>query len=302
MYQKITNVASFLVDKFFDWGNNMINLLPNLIVAILIFILFILLARLARKGIARLLSRLTDNEAVVRLVAKIVYLVVFGIGILVSLEALHLDRAVTSVLAGVGVIGLGLGIAFQDLAANFISGVSMAVKNQVKINDIIQTGDFYGKVSYVGLRETILQTVQGQSVIIPNKEIYQNPMIHYTTHHMRRIDLAVGISYGEDLHMVEKITVSAIQKLDFLLKGKEVKFYYTEFGSSSINFQVQYWIYFHNHAEYLHAISEGIKAIKDAYNQAGITIPFPIRTLDFGIKGGTPLSEMLGSKEERRTD
>ncbi len=298
MYSEISNAAAFIANKFYQWGLDTLELLPNLIVAILLILLFVLLARMVRRGVIRLLSRFMQNEAVVKLIAKLAYIFVFAIGILISLEVLHLERTVTSLLAGIGVIGLGLGIAFQDLAANFISGVSMAMKNQVKIGDLIKTGEFYGTVSYVGLRETIIRTISGQDVIIPNKEIYQNPMIHYTAHQKRRIDLAIGVSYGEDLEAVEKITLEAIRGLDFLLKGKEVKLYFTQFASSSINLEVQYWISFRTHAEYVHAVSEGIKAVKSAYNKNGITIPFPIRTLDFGIKGGTPLADVLSESSK----
>ena len=232
MYSEISNAAAFIANKFYQWGLDTLELLPNLIVAILLILLFVLLARMVRRGVIRLLSRFMQNEAVVKLIAKLAYIFVFAIGILISLEVLHLERTVTSLLAGIGVIGLGLGIAFQDLAANFISGVSMAMKNQVKIGDLIKTGEFYGTVSYVGLRETIIRTISGQDVIIPNKEIYQNPMIHYTAHQKRRIDLAIGVSYGEDLEAVEKITLEAIRGLDFLLKGKEVKLYFTQFAST----------------------------------------------------------------------
>lgn len=293
MYREISDAAAFIANKFYQWGIDTIQLLPNLIVALLLLLLFVLFARLVRRGVARLLTRFMHNEAVVRLIAKLAYIFVIAIGILISLEVLHLERTVTSLLAGIGVIGLGLGIAFQDLAANFISGVSMAMKNQVKIGDLIKTGDYYGTVTYVGLRETIIRTITGQDVIIPNKEIYQNPMIHYTAHKKRRIDLAIGVSYGEDLAHVEKVTLEAIRGLNCLLKGQDVELYFNEFASSSINLEVQYWISFRTHAEYVYAVSEGIKAVKAAYNANGITIPFPIRTLDFGIKGGTPLAELL---------
>jgi len=293
MYREISNAAAFIANRFYQWGIDTIQLLPNLIVALLLLLLFVFFARLIRRGVARLLTRFMHNEAVVRLIAKLAYIFVIAIGILISLEVLHLERTVTSLLAGIGVIGLGLGIAFQDLAANFISGVSMAMKNQVKIGDLIKTGEYYGTVTYVGLRETIIRTITGQDVIIPNKEIYQNPMIHYTAHKKRRIDLAIGVSYGEDLEHVERVTLEAIRGLNCLLKGQDVQLYFNQFASSSINLEVQYWISFRTHAEYVSAVSEGIKAVKAAYNANGITIPFPIRTLDFGIKGGTPLAEVL---------
>lgn len=98
---------------------------------------------------------------------------------------------------------------------------------------------------------------------------------------------------GEDLQRVEDITLAAVKSIDYLRKDKPIDFYYQEFGNSSINFVVRYWVNFHKLTDYLRALSDGIKRIKVAYDKNNITIPFPIRTLDFGIKGGKTPGEVL---------
>jgi small conductance mechanosensitive channel len=105
--------------------------------------------------------------------------------------------------------------------------------------------------------------------------------------------LKVGVSYGEDLEQVRAVTLNAIKALPDLLAREDISLYYTEFGDSSINFELRFWINFKKQPDYLQARSEAIIAIKKAYNKHNISIPFPIRTLDFGIKGGEKLNEVL---------
>jgi small conductance mechanosensitive channel len=141
--------------------------------------------------------------------------------------------------------------------------------------------------------------MQGQDVVIPNRLIVENVYTHYTMNGIRRIDLGIGISYGDDLEKAERITLQAIQKLDFLKEDKPVDLYYEEFGSSSINFILRYWVDFSKETDYLKALSEGIKSIKTAYDENDITITFPIRTLDFGMKGGKTFSDMINEVDPK---
>ncbi len=111
----------------------------------------------------------------------------------------------------------------------------------------------------------------------------------------------VGISYGDDLEKVEEITLEAINRINYLDKDKPVDLYFLEFGNSSINFVVRYWVNYYKQTDYLKALSDGIKNIKKSYDNNNITIPFPIRTLDFGIKGGEKLSEMMTLESDLHT-
>ncbi len=130
-------------------------------------------------------------------------------------------------------------------------------------------------------------------VLIPNKNVFQNPLINYSQTAQRRIDLSVGVSYGDDLEKVKKITIGAVQDVPNRIEGKDVELFYEEFGNSSINFILRIWTNYTTQKEFKHSISEAIQKIKKAYNENDIMIPFPIRTLDFGIKGGEKLSEVL---------
>jgi small conductance mechanosensitive channel len=150
-----------------------------------------------------------------------------------------------------------------------------------------------GKITQINLRDTVLRTFQGQMVIIPNKEVLQNPIENFSLLGKRRMDLTVGVSYGEDLQKVKDITLRAVQGIEGLTKEDEITFFYKEFGDSSINFDIRLWVHTPEQPDYLQVRSEAVMRIKKAYDENNITIPFPIRTLDFGIKGGMPLSDVV---------
>ena len=160
---------------------------------------------------------------------------------------------------------------------------------------LIKSNDFFGVVKRINLRTTDILTPQGQMVLIPNKEVFQSPLINYSETGGRRIDLTVGISYGDDLEKVKNVTLGIIKDIPHQAPDSKVELFYEKFGDSSINFVVRVWLNAISQKEYKEAASEIIMKIKKAYDENDITIPFPIRTLDFGIKGGEKFSEMLES-------
>ena len=295
MFDKITNASSIVIDKMENWLETAISMLPNFIIAVLVVFIFYFLSKLVRIVLGKVLHRSMSNDSIIRLILSLTGFAIMLTGLMVALSVMKLDKTVTSVLAGVGVIGLALGFAFQDAAANFISGVAMAVKSPINIGDIVETNSYFGTVKRIGLRSTTMTTPQGQDVVLPNRLIFQNPYTQFTINGERRIDLEVGISYGDDLEKVEDLSTKAIEAIPYLKKDKEVEFFYTAFGDSSINFVVRYWVNYGRQPDYFSAVSDGIKNLKKTYNENDITIPFPIRTLDFGIKGGEKLNSMLNS-------
>ncbi|NND72258.1 MAG: mechanosensitive ion channel family protein [Rhodothermales bacterium] len=268
-------------------------MLPNLVAAVLITIVFALLARLVRRIATSGINKVASNLQVANLVGSVVYIVVLTAGLFVALGVLNLDKTVTTLLAGVGVIGLALGFAFQDIAANFMSGIFLAFRKPFEIGDIVETNGVTGTVNVLNLRATVLMTPTGQKVIVPNKHVFENPITNYTAYGRRRVDVGVGVSYGDDLEKAKRLALEAAAKVSSRDTDTEPTLFFTEFGGSSINFVVRIWVPFKKQPDYLSAQSEAIMLIKDAFDKNDITIPFPIRTLDFGIKGGETLAAMM---------
>ncbi len=289
---KAAKVVETVTGKLESWMETFIGLLPNMAIALILFIIFLLLAKFIKQIALRLFRKSSDNVALQNLLGTLVYYSVVGTGLFIILEVLHLGKAVTSLLAGVGVLGLALGFAFQDIVANFVSGIILAFRKPYRVGDIIKVNDYMGPVSRTNLRVTVIKTFQGQEVYLPNKDVLDSPIENFTILGERRIDLAVGISYGDDLKKVRKVVVDALNKVEGVIRKEDMIFTYTAFGDSSINFEIKFWIKYPDDPGFLEMRTQAIMAIKAAFDANDITIPFPIRTLDFGIKGGEKLSEM----------
>lgn len=289
---EIQNASEIILDKLENWTRTAIEMLPNIITAILIVVAGYLIAKLTRNLIERAMRKVTGHGALLSLITTAVHTAIILIFSFWALGVLNLDRTVTTLLAGAGIIGLALGFAFQDIMANFMSGVFMAIRKPFREGDLISSQDNQGIVLKLNLRATILRSLQGQILIIPNKEVFENTIKNYNTLGRRRIDLECGVSYGDDLEKVKKLTLEAVQNIKGVMKDQDISLYFTEFGDSSINFVVRFWVKFKKQPDYLGAKSEAIMAIKKVYDDNDIMIPFPIRTLDFGIKGGEKLHEV----------
>ena len=293
----VSDAANGLVAKLDSWFDTLVLYLPNLVVAILIVVVAALLARVVRGVVSSVLGRVTDRAPqarnVVDLLSTIAYVVVLAAGTFMALGVLNLDGVVTTLLAGAGVVGLALGFAFQDIASNFIAGILMAVRTPFVVGEIIETNGFMGTVREISLRSTLLDTFTGQRVILPNAKVYGDPIVNYSAQRVRRVDLACGVGYGDDLGHAQRVAVDAVEGLDLRLQDRPVQLYYTEFGDSSINFTVRFWVDFGKQTDFLEAQSQAIQAVKAAFDREGVTIPFPIRTLDFDPNGGVDLRGAL---------
>ena len=290
--EQVAEPVQTVVQKLEGWLDSFISLIPNMAVTLLLIVIFLVLAKLGSKLFKKLFSKTSNNEALEQLFSTIIYVAILSIGLFIMLGVLGLDKALTSILAGIGVIGLALGFAFQDIAANFLSGIILAFRRPFKSGDIIESKDIMGKVTKTNLRDTVIETFQGQEVYIPNKDFLQHAFYNYSALEKRRVDLAVGVSYADDLEKVEDVVLSAIKNLEGVIDKDKIVFDYAEFDSSSINFNIRFWIEYPGEPTYFTMKSKAVKAIKSAFQEQDITIPFPIRTLDFGIKGGQKLSQM----------
>lgn len=295
---ELDSAYELIMGKVEGWITTAIEMLPNLAIALLVLVVFYVLGKLIRRLVKKLLHKATTNKTVINLAQTVIGVIVVSIGVFLALSILQLDDAVTSLLAGAGIIGLALGFAFQDIAANFISGFLLSIRHPFGIGDIIESNGYYGTVEKLNLRNTIIKTPQGQIVYIPNKEVYENPFKNFTKNYERRVDLECGISYGDDLEKAKKITIEAVEGIEGRDKDRDVEFYYNEFGGSSINFVVRFWVNFKKNPDFWDPQSQAIMAIKKAFDENDIMIPFPIRTLDFGIRGGEKLDTMISSRNE----
>jgi small conductance mechanosensitive channel len=299
----INQAVEPVVEKLQSWSDTLLGLLPNLVVAILLLILAWIAGRLARRLATRVARRADARSAIVRLLGTLTFLGVLGLGVFIALGVLELDKTVTSLLAGAGVVGLALGFAAQSLAANVISGTVISLRRPFREGDLVESGAHFGTVSRIDLRVTHIERADGQVVLIPNRDVLENPLINFSTHPPRRVEVEVGVTYDADLDEVRAVTIDAVEAVQGRLEERDVEVYFREFGGSSINVLTRFWVPDDRQSGVLAAQSDAIRRIHRAYAAHGITIPFPIRTLDFGIEGGRTLTEAMRplTAGERRT-
>ncbi|MFN2430374.1 MAG: mechanosensitive ion channel family protein [Cryomorphaceae bacterium] len=290
----IPKVTSKLADKLEGWLEDFISVLPNIALGIVIVIATVLIGRLIKKLSNKYMQRWGTDETISSFLSKLFYLIVIIMGLMLALSVMELSKTVTSILAGLGILGLALGFAFQDTAANFMSGIYITFNQPFAVGDIVETNEGHmGKVREISLRVTQVETFDGPVVYIPNRFLFEQSFTNYTELGKRRIRLGCGISYGDDLDKVEEVAIEAMQSVEGRLESEEVTVFWTEFGDSSINFTVNIWFeYNRDNRQFLKVRNSAIKKLKAAFDANDIMIPFPIRTLDFGIKGGEKLSEM----------
>ena len=225
---------------------------------------------------------------------------IFGIFTLfLILSVLNLEGTINKILATAGVLGLAVGLALQNPMNNLFSGVFMSVRKLYRIGDLVETNGYFGTIQDIDLKATKLRLPTGQIIVIPNKDVLEKPITNYTVSGERRIDLPCGVSYGDHLEKVKEIAINAIQQMDGLLQEKPVDLIYTDFGDSSVNFTLRFWIDTMGQKDYLAMRSMAIKALKKAFDENDVMIPFPIRTIDFGIRGGLSIQDVISSN--RRT-
>lgn len=283
-------------DKIGGWLSDAIQAIPNLVVAIIVMVAFVYLARFARSWSYRLLGRVSEYHAVNRLLSTFAFVGLLAVGAMIALTIMNLGTAVASMLGAAGILGLAIGFAAQSTVENLIAGIMISVRRPLREGDLVATNDVFGVVQEINLRATVITTAEGQIAYVPNGSVFREKLINYTKQGQRRVDVACGVSYGEDLERVRDVAIAAVEALPGRIEGRGVEMFYDGFGGSSIDFLLTFWVPFtHHQGDYLTARSRAIQAIKQAFDENDITIPFPIRTLDFGIRGGVPLSEELGS-------
>lgn len=262
------------------WFQEFVKILPNLLLASLVLVIGFWMAKYIRRASHKIFGRIFTNHTINHLFSTFTYVAALGIVIFTTLSILKLDKAVTSILAGAGILGLALAFAFQDIAANFISGIFITFRRPLKIGDIVSIKNYMGKVVEINLRDTVIKTFQGKMVIIPNKDVFQSAIENYSLLGKRRFDLEIGISYNDDLEYAAKLALEAVKDIEGLDPSEEVTLVYTEFGESSINFTICLWCSSTEQSHYLSMGHKAIIAIKKSFDLHKITIPFPIRTLD----------------------
>lgn len=263
--------TNLIFEKLDRWLQAVVKMLPNLALAAIVFTVFFLLAKLARRLVYKLSCRLSHKQAISNLLATVAHFIVFAIGLFTSLEILKLDKAVSSLLAGAGIIGLALGFAFQDLTSNFISGIYITFRKPFDVGHIIETNGFTGSVENIQFRSTTMRTFDGLHLIIPNKDIFQKPIINHSLTTERKIELHFTVPFNKDpAPVLEDIvqTLRAIVKKERqsgVRKAPEV--FFENIEGTNLKLLVSLWISNSKESSFNQARHRLITQVLDALRQ-----------------------------------
>lgn len=253
--------TNLIFEKLEGWITTFIKMLPNLVMAIVVIVIGYLIARLVRSFSYKVTLRISKSDSVSGVVSVILQTAAWFVAMTIALNILNLDKAVATLLAGVGIVGLALGFAFQDLSSNFISGLFMAFKRPFEIGDQVETNGFIGTIRKMELRATILSTTAGLNVILPNKDIFQKPIINYSRTEHRRVELDFTLVNSIDLSFAESLVRKAVEDLNER-STDHIEFYYTGIDDPKIKLTVSFQI---ANAEPKHFMTQRHKAIKAIY-------------------------------------
>ncbi|MEO6681298.1 MAG: mechanosensitive ion channel family protein [Ginsengibacter sp.] len=287
----LDKAIKLVVNKLNQWLTDFVAILPNLLLACLVLVIGLFISKKIKRLTRRSFEKISPTSTLAALAVNFVYIFCIGIVVFSTLKILHLDTTITTMLAGAGVIGLALAFAFQDIASNFISGIFISFRKPFDVGDVIKVKGFMGNVDSIRLRDTTILTFNGQYVTIPNKDIFQNPIENFTKYGKRRLDIKGGVSQGDDLNKAQKVALETLAQIEGVII-EDTTFMYDGLGESTIDFTVRLWVNTSGNGSYLKVLNDAIIRIKEVFEQNDISMPFPVRTLDFGMKGGKTLSDM----------
>jgi small conductance mechanosensitive channel len=184
----------------------------------------------------------------------------------------------SSIGAAVGLIGLGLSFALKDMISNFISGLFIMINRPFKIGDQIEVGGEAGTVRDIKIRATEIKTYDGRQVIVPNSTLYNGTVINNTAYDNRRFEVIVGIGYDDDIEKAKELAIETLEEAETVEADPEPQVLVNELGGSSVNLKLRGWTR-PSKANMVKSASEVTQIVKEKYDEAGIDIPYPIRTV-----------------------
>lgn len=250
----------------------------------------VLIGLLLRMLVKRALSG--RGQLVARLVSRLVFGLTVAFGLVYALNQVGIS--IGPVLGLLGLFGLALALAFQEVLGNFIAGIMLSLQRPFKVGDEIRTTDYEGRVEDVSLRTTTVQTFDGVKVYIPNSEVWTNAIENSTETELRRTTLPLGVSYDSDLDSTRDLILETVGRIDGVVADPAPQAYVHEFGDSSINYAVRFWHESPIATEW-RVRDEIARSLKRALDDAGVEIPFP--QLDLHVQEA-PSGTSLGRQPE----
>jgi len=255
-----------------------VQMLPALLLAVIILLLTRYGARATRRMTAAASKRTIRSESLRSLFVQTSYVAVWAVGLLAASVTAFPDLSLGDIIGLLGLGSVAIGFAFQDIFKNFLAGVLLLLREPFRLHDQIIVNDFEGTVEEIDIRVTKIRTYQGERVLIPNSVVFTNAVQVLTALPHRRTDLAVGVDYNTPLPEVIALLLKTLAGVEGVFDNPEPEIDVVSFGESSIDLMVRYWT-LPQKKHVRRTQTRVMIAIKQAFDQADISIPYPIRSL-----------------------
>lgn len=249
---------------------------PLLLLALVVLVLGLFLVRYAQRGVARATASSRVDAAVGKLIQTVSRVGFVTLVVLLALSVAGVN--VGSALAALGIAGLAIAFAVQSILENFIAGILILLRRPFRPGDQVRLGDFEGTITDVNLRVTTLIDYDGEKVLLPNSTVFSEPIVNTTERGRRRSRVTIGVEYRDDHDEAREVLRTAVQGVDGVLSVPPPQVLLVELNSSSVDFEVLYWTT-PEQAEVITVRDRVLGAAKRGVEDAGMTIPWPIRTL-----------------------
>lgn len=268
---QIINSVDSALKSFFS-------LLPKIALAAIVLAVFVIIGRVVRKRVKpRLAAARTPSFGEV--FSTLIYVGIVIAGLVIALPIAFPSLSIATMLGGLGLLGVAAGFAFQDILSNLLAGVLLIFRQPFVTGDQIAVGDLQGTVQGITIRETRIKTFDGRLIVVPNAEVYTNAIEVQTGFEWIRTSFVTGVAYGTDLDAAREVALETLAGIDGILDEPAPQAYYTEHGASSVVIDLRYWTS-SQQAEVRRIQDQVAQRIHDAYEAAGVDIPFDIVTLD----------------------
>ncbi|MGI9174522.1 MAG: mechanosensitive ion channel family protein [Rhodothermales bacterium] len=273
---------SVALAKIQDMAQGAIRLLPNLVLAVLVFLFFLLVAQGVRKLIVKSTESRSRNLSLLLGRLARTAIIIFGVLVAISLVT---NVGASELIGILGVSGVAIGFAFKDIFENFLAGILILLTRPFVVGDQIKMGDYEGTVENIETRATTLKTFDSKRAVIPNADLYTNSVVVNTAYDRRRSEYDVGIGYEDDIDKAKELILEATRGTEGVLESPAPQALTVELAGSSVNIRARWWTK-PDQASAVLTKDRVITAIKQRLDAGGINIPFPIRTVYFNDETG----------------
>ena len=212
------------------------------------------------------------------LMTKAFQIIIYFLAFIIGLDILGIDLTALAIFSGA--VGIGVGFGLQKITSNFISGIILLFEKSIENDDLVELTDgTYGFVRQTGARYTLIETFDGKEIMIPNEDFITNRVTNWTfTNNNGRVEILIGVSYDSDIEKARELILEAAQGHPRCVEEPEPACYLTDFGDSSVNFQLFFWVSDVTEGR-LEPKSDVLRSIWKKFAEHDIVIPFPQRDL-----------------------